>query len=115
TLRWPQALRSSETSILDMQVDITNNQVVPAAGPGFNPSPTGSGVAPPSTVGSLTNTANPINNTPRLRLRELVSPVGRNGAPDPQGSFERAAASTIYREQGRRMIAIKFNVRGRDL
>src|SRR5262249_24945596 len=95
TLRWPQALRSSETGILDMQVDITTNQVVPVAGPSsFTPSPTGSGVAPPSTAGSLTNTSNPITNTPRLRLRELVSPVGRNGAPDPQGNFERAAAST---------------------
>jgi cobalt-zinc-cadmium resistance protein CzcA len=115
TLRWPAAYRSSETSILDMQVDITNNQVVPVAGPGSTPSPTGSGVAPPSTAGSLVNTANPITNTPRLRLRELVSPVGRNGAPDPNGSFERAGASTIYREQGKRMIAVKFNVRERDL
>jgi cobalt-zinc-cadmium resistance protein CzcA len=115
TLRWPKAYRSSETSILDMQVDITNNQVVPVAGPGFTPSPTGSGVAPPTTAGSLVNTANPISNTPRLRLRDLVSPVGRNGAPDPNGTFERAGASTIYREQGKRMIAVKFNVRERDL
>ena len=115
TLRWPQAYRSSETSILDMQVDITNNQVVPFAGPSFTPSPTGSGVASPSTAGSLVNTANPISNTPRLRLRDLVSPVGPNGAPDPKGTFERAGASTIYREQGKRMIAIKFNVRERDL
>jgi cobalt-zinc-cadmium resistance protein CzcA len=38
-----------------------------------------------------------------------------NGAPDPKGSFERAGASTIFREQGKRMIAIKFNVRERDL
>jgi cobalt-zinc-cadmium resistance protein CzcA len=115
TLRWPKAYRSSETSILDMQVDITNNQVVPVAGPGFTPSPTGSGVAPPTKEGSLVNTANPITNTPRLRLRDLVSPVGRNGAPDLKGSFERAGASTIYREQGKRMIAVKFNVRERDL
>src|SRR5207247_3034261 len=35
--------------------------------------------------------------------------------PDPHGTFERAAASTIYREQGRRIIAVKFNVRERDL
>jgi cobalt-zinc-cadmium resistance protein CzcA len=63
----------------------------------------------------LVNTANPISSTPRLRLRDLVSPVGRNGAPDPNGSFERAGASTIYREQGKRLIAIKFNVRERDL
>jgi cobalt-zinc-cadmium resistance protein CzcA len=115
TLRWPYRFRSSESSILDMQVDITNNQVVPATGPSYTPSPTGFGTAPPAPTGSIVNTANPITNTPRLRLRELVSPVGRNGAPDPKGSFEKAAASTIYREQGRRMIAIKFNVRERDL
>jgi cobalt-zinc-cadmium resistance protein CzcA len=115
TLRWPELYRSSESSILDMQVDITNNQVVPAPGPSFSPSATGVGVLPPPPTGSLVNTANPINNTPRLRLRDLVSPVGRNGAPDDKGSFERAGASTIYREQGKRMIAIKFNVRGRDL
>jgi cobalt-zinc-cadmium resistance protein CzcA len=114
-LRWPHWQRSSESSILDMQVDITNNQVVPVTGPGFTPSPSGSGVPPPSTAGSLVNTANPISNTPRLRLRDLVSPVGRNGAPDPNGTFERAGASTIYREQGKRMIAVKFNVRERDL
>jgi cobalt-zinc-cadmium resistance protein CzcA len=115
TLRWPELYRSSETSILDMQVDITNNQVVPAPGPSFSPSATGVGVVPPQPTGSLVNTANPISNTPRLRLRDLVSPVGRNGAPDDKGSFERAGASTIYREKGKRMIAIKFNVRERDL
>ena len=115
TLRWPKIYRSSETSILDMQVDITNNQLYPVAGPSYTPSSTGSGVAAPQTSGSLLNTANPISNTPRLRLRELVSPVGKNGAPDPKGSFERGGASTIYREQGKRLIAVKFNVRGRDL
>jgi cobalt-zinc-cadmium resistance protein CzcA len=115
TLRWPKAKRSSETSILDMQVDVTNNQVVPITGPSFTPAAAGSGIAPPTTGGSLTNTANPLSNTPRLRLRDLVSPLGPTGAPDPNGSFERAGASTIYREQGRRMIAVKFNVRGRDL
>jgi cobalt-zinc-cadmium resistance protein CzcA len=114
-LRWPEKYRACETSILDMQVDITNNQVVPVAGPGFTPSPTGSGIAPPLPAGSLVNTANPITNTPRLRLRELVSPVGKNGAPDRKGTFERAGASTIYREQGKRLIAVKFNVRERDL
>jgi cobalt-zinc-cadmium resistance protein CzcA len=115
TMRWPESLRTSETSILDMQVDVTNNQVVPVSGPGFSPSPTGTGMAAPATSGSQLSTANPISSTPRLRLRDLVSPVGPNGAPDPKGTFERAGASTIYREQGKRMIAIKFNVRGRDL
>jgi cobalt-zinc-cadmium resistance protein CzcA len=73
------------------------------------------GVTGPAVPGSQVDTGNPITNTPRLRLRDLVSPVGRSGAPDPKGSFERAGASTIYREQGNRLIAVKFSVRGRDL
>ena len=44
-----------------------------------------------------------------------MSPVGEDGEPDPNGQFERAGASTIYREQGKRLIAVKFSVRGRDL
>ena len=96
-------------------MDITNNQVVLNTGPGLAPNPTGSGMAGPSKLGSQTDTSNPITNTPRLRLRDLVSPVGKDGRADPKGSFERAGASTIYREQGKRLIAIKFSVRGRDL
>jgi cobalt-zinc-cadmium resistance protein CzcA len=115
TIRWPHALRGSETSILDIPLDVTNNQVVIASGPGTSPSPTGSGQAPPSTTGSPVNTANPLSSTPRLRLRDLVTPVGKDGRPDPKGQFERSGASTIYREQGKRLIAVKFNVRGRDL
>ena len=46
----------------------------------------------------------------------MVSPVGPTGAPDPNGSFERAGANTIYREQAQRMIAVKFSVsKERDL
>jgi heavy metal efflux system protein len=41
--------------------------------------------------------------------------VGEDGSPDPDGQFERHGASDIYRENGKRMIAIKFSVRGRDL
>jgi cobalt-zinc-cadmium resistance protein CzcA len=56
---------------------------------------------------------------PRLRLRDLVSPVAEDGSPDPSGQFERAGAAAIYREQGQkesgRVIAIKFSARGRDL
>src|ERR1700745_533275 len=50
-----------------------------------------------------------------LRLRNFVSPVGKNGAPDPSGDFVRSGASTIYREQGNRLIAVKFSVKDRDL
>ena len=41
--------------------------------------------------------------------------MGADHAPDPGGQFNRAGASTIYRENGKRMIALKFSVRGRDL
>jgi cobalt-zinc-cadmium resistance protein CzcA len=114
-VRWPRRLRGSETSILDIPVDITNNTVAMSPGPGVVPSAFGTGLASPSTKGTQADTSNPISSTPRLRLRDLVSPVGEDGAIDSNGSFERAGASDIYRENGKRMIAIKFSVRGRDL
>jgi cobalt-zinc-cadmium resistance protein CzcA len=52
---------------------------------------------------------------PRRRLADLVTPLNAKGQPDETGSFVRPGASTIYREQGERLIAIKFAVRGRDL
>ncbi len=115
SIRWPQWRRGTISSILDIPVDIVNHQVILASGPGPNPAAAGSGTTPPATTGSATDTSNPITSTPRLRLRDLVSPVGSNGAPDPHGRFEHAGASTIYREQGNRLIAVKFSVHGRDL
>jgi heavy metal efflux system protein len=115
SVRWPKWRRGSESSILDIPVDVINNTVIQSQGPGVVPSASGTGLATPSTKGSLADTSNPISNTPRLRLRDLVTPVGADGAPDPAGQFERAGASDIYREQGKRMIAVKFSVRGRDL
>ena len=114
-IRWPAWRRSSETSILDIPVDVGNNQVVQPQGPGFVPSATGTSQAPPAVGGSLANTANPLSNTPRLRLRDLVSPVGEDGSVDPNGQFEKPGAAVIYREQAKRLIAVKFSVRGRDL
>jgi cobalt-zinc-cadmium resistance protein CzcA len=115
-IRWPKRLRSSETSILDIPVDVSNNTVVPSQGPGGVPSAFGSSMPTPSTTGTLADTTNRISNTPRLRLRDLVSPVAEDGSPDPAGQFERAGASDIYREGGKRMIAIKFSVgKDRDL
>jgi cobalt-zinc-cadmium resistance protein CzcA len=117
SIRWPKTLRSNETSILDIPVDIVNNQVVlPQGANSLVPSAFGSNQPPPSSVGTLMRTDNPIaQQAPRLRLRDLVSPVDPDGAPDPKGQFERAGASNIYRENSKRMIAIKFSVRGRDL
>jgi heavy metal efflux system protein len=116
-VRWPKVLRSNETSILDIPVDIVNNQVVlPQGANSLVPSAFGSNQPPPSTVGTNFRTDNPITSqAPRLRLRDLVTPVGKDGDPDRNGQFERAGASDIYREDGKRMIAIKFSVRGRDL
>jgi len=79
------------------------------------PDPSGSGQAAPPPAGTQADTSNPITKTPRLRLRDLVSPVGKNGTVDPNGRFQRAGASTIYREQGNRLIAVKFSVKDRDL
>ncbi len=115
SVRWPKRLRSSESDILDIPVDIGNNNVVQSQGPGVIPSAVGHGTATPSNVGALANTGNIISNTPRLRLRDLVTPVGDDGAPDGNAHFTRPGASMIYREQGKRLIAIKFSVRGRDL
>jgi cobalt-zinc-cadmium resistance protein CzcA len=118
-IRWPLRLRNNEAAILDIPVDIGNNQVVQPQGPGLVPTAIGHGQAPPTPYSTLANTANPLSNTPRLRLRDLVSPVSEDGSPNPNGQFERAGAAKIYREQSikekGRMIAVKFSVRGRDL
>jgi cobalt-zinc-cadmium resistance protein CzcA len=114
-IRWPKWRRSDATSILDIPVDIINNQVVVAQGAGPTPHATGHALPPPAVSGSLADTSNPISGTPRIRLRDLVSPVDEDLAPDPEGSLVRPGASTIYRENGKRMIALKFSVRNRDL
>jgi cobalt-zinc-cadmium resistance protein CzcA len=114
-VRWPPRLRGNESAILDIPVDVVNNQVVLSPGPGLVPWATGTGQAAPNPAGTQARTDNPITSTPRLRLRDLVSPVDEDGSPDEKGQFERAGASDIYREDGKRMIAIKFSVRGRDL
>ncbi len=115
TVRWPKWRRASEASILEIPVDIVNNQLVLASGPTVTPSAYGTGYTPPAKVGSQIDTSNPLTNTPRLRLGDLVTPLGKDHKPDPKGSFVRSGASTIYREQGERLIAVKFSVRNRDL
>jgi cobalt-zinc-cadmium resistance protein CzcA len=126
TLRWPERLRGSEESILEIPVDISNNTVTPGlvpnapqtplTGQAVGVSPVGTSGTMPSLGGSANNANyNNIANAPRVRLRQLVVPVDERGRPDPDGKFLRPGASTIYREQGNRLIAIKFSVRGRDL
>ncbi len=47
-----------------------------------------------------------------------MTPINaKTGEPDPNGVYLRSGASTIYREQGKRLIAVKFSVNNakRDL
>jgi cobalt-zinc-cadmium resistance protein CzcA len=126
TLRWPFRLRGDVTDILNIPVDITNNQIspgsqptsaqTPTTGPSAGPPASGTQLAPPAQYGGIYGAlVNPVTTNPRVRLGDLVSPVGKDGRPDPPGSYVRTGASTIYREQGKRLIAVKFSVRGRDL
>ncbi|HEV3445488.1 MAG TPA: efflux RND transporter permease subunit [Gemmataceae bacterium] len=126
TLRWPERLRGSEEAILNIPVDVTNNTITPGAVPGVAATPLsgaatgvsaiGTSLAMPGWTGSLFNaTFNNISNAPRRRLRDLATGLNADGLSDPGGPFVRAGASTISREQGNRLIAVKFSVRGRDL
>jgi cobalt-zinc-cadmium resistance protein CzcA len=125
-IRWPEQLRDGVREILDIPVEIGNNvvtqgstpsgQQTPVSGPSSGPSPTGTSAQLPALGGSQGN-AN-LNNTvatvPRLRLGQLVKSMKQSDHQEPT-DFVVPGASTIYREQGRRLIAIKFSVRDRDL
>src|SRR5262249_41558135 len=64
-------------------------------------------------TGNLNNaTFANLSTTSHRPLGDLVRPVG---AAQGNTEFIRPGASTIYREQGQRLIAVKFSVRGRDL
>ncbi|MBI2826744.1 MAG: efflux RND transporter permease subunit [Planctomycetia bacterium] len=126
TLRWPEGLRKNEEQILDIPVDVVKNNVTtgPVAslpsttlsGASVGLSTIGSSQSMPSLTGSSFNaTADNVNRVPRRRLRDLVTPIDAKGNPDPNGKFVRPGASMISREQGKRLIAVKFGVRGRDL
>jgi cobalt-zinc-cadmium resistance protein CzcA len=126
TVRWPARLRNNLEAILNIPVDITNNQVTagyvasvnqtPLTGPQMGVSSTSNANTMPAKTGSMFGgTFNDPSNSPRRRLGDLVTPLNNKGVQDPNGSFVRPGASTIYREQGYRLIAVKFSVRDRDL
>ncbi len=125
TLRWPEHLRSSEQAILNIPVDVSNNQVTAGAasvpqtqvtGAAVGLSKGGTSVAMPAYTGSISGgTFNNIFSSPRRRLIDLVTPLDDGGKLNPKGRFIRTGASTISREQGNRLIAVKFSVRERDL
>ncbi len=128
-LRWPPHLRGSEQAILNIPVDVIGNTTMQTTGPAVpatnvsggagGPSPTTTSQDMPALPGS--KNAGQYNyqaGTPRRLLRELVTKVNpKTGAPDPNGVYLRSGASTIYREQGKRLIAVKFSVNNekRDL
>jgi cobalt-zinc-cadmium resistance protein CzcA len=118
TLRWPFVRRQDQSSILDIPVDIINNTLTS----GLAPSAQQTTTTGPSTGPAMTSVPRPAqgggiylgnysNFQPRLRLSDLVSPVGPDGRPDPMGSFSRPGGSIITREQGNRFIGVKFGVR----
>ena len=126
TLRFPKERRSDLDSILGIPVDVAGNTVVssqapgqsatPVSGPNTGPSSTGSSANLPSLTGSAMNAPmNDLSRTPRRRLGDMVTPLGPDGKPEPGGSFFQRGASDIYRDQGERLIAIKFDIHGRDL
>lgn len=117
-LRYPEQQRNSEEAILNIPVDVYNNRVIQESGTRNRNSlsTTGSNSQKPSIIGTtMATSVNTATNMPRRRLRDLVTPLNSQGQPDPNGRFVQPGASTIYREQGLRMIAVKFSVRGRDL
>src|SRR5262249_55655574 len=125
SLRWPERLRGSESYILNIPIDVTNNTVTPGlvaslpqtplTGPATGASPIGTSQVMPTPSGNLFSAPSTTAGTaPRRRLRDVVTPMDASGAA-PGDSFIRPGASTIYREQGNRLIAVKFGVRERDL
>ena len=122
TLRWPERLRYNEETILDIPVEVVGNHLAvsdDSTNKGSNSGTldyTGGRRTNLAVTGSRENMTytNP-GSVPRRRLRDLVTPSGANGDPEPDGTFVRSGASTIYREKASRLIAVKFSVRGRDL
>src|SRR5262249_42634929 len=118
-------LRASEYLILNIPVDVTGHNVSPGAVAGTPPTPatgasvglafTGTSQLMPALTGSAYNATTNLASVPPRRPRDLATPLGADGPPDPKGRFTRSGASTIYREQGKRLIAVKFSVRNRDL
>jgi cobalt-zinc-cadmium resistance protein CzcA len=123
-VRLPARFRSDESSILAIPVPVGNvttgsgpNVInpTPVTGAAIGLSPTGTSLPGVAPTGSSINSGATFTNAPSRRLGDLVTPLDAKGLPDESGSFLRAGASTVYREQGQRFIAVKFEVRGRDL
>src|SRR5262249_38241826 len=126
TLRWPKRLRDNEQAILDIPVDLGDHVVLPSSGAAqpatpltggsTGLSPTGTTVTLPALTGSSGNAPNLPSALPRRRVGDFVTALDENGLPNEKASFLKPGASTIYREEGQRLIAVKFDVKkGRGL
>jgi Cu/Ag efflux pump CusA len=95
TVRWQKRQGGELEAILDLPLDIVNDQLQPAGG--------------------LPDLGKPVATAPRLRLRDLVSPVGSDGDPDPKGNWMRPTVPAIFRENGQRCVAVRFRLRDTSL
>ena len=125
-LRWPERLRNSRERFGNPsrcgpeRVEQPRGASVPATtvtGASSGPNPLGANIDMPSLTGSNRDAAfSYAGRNPRRRLGDLVTPLDDDGDLDDEaGSFVQPGASTIYREEGQRLIALKFSVEGRDL
>ncbi len=127
-LRWPKALRDSVDNILNIPVDIVHDDLGSDgdANGALRPDLLGTRMQMPSITGTRSEeVASSLPRTPRRRLGDLVKPhesveqlnttANRDSDTTSARNFASSGASVINREQGRRLIAVKFAVRDRDL
>ncbi|MFO1063874.1 MAG: efflux RND transporter permease subunit [Pirellulales bacterium] len=117
-LRWPERLRDTVDDILRIPVDVAHDE---DAQDGLSAADTrtdftGSQLSMPALIGtSLQDSSAAHPKRPRRRLGELVTAVNSNDGSGAADQYASGGASVINREQGRRLIAVKFAVRDRDL
>ena len=119
-LRWPSRLRDTVDDILNIPVDIVHdaNSTTSESNRGSSPRTdfTGTQLDTPSFTGTtLEDPTALVPHTPRRRLGDLITPPGGKNISDGASAFVSSGASAINREQGQRLIAVKFSVRDRDL
>jgi cobalt-zinc-cadmium resistance protein CzcA len=117
-LRWPERLRDTVDDILKIPVDIVHDENLSSETQATDKRVdfSGSQLSMPAFTGTtLQDSTALVPRTPRRRLGDLVTPLVHSQGSDGEASFVSSGASVINREQGRRLIAVKFSVRDRDL
>ena len=88
----------------------------PVSGASVGVNPIGTNVPMPSLWGNIFQRGGQQYQQRAAPASESTGHAGqRRGSARFQGEVSASGASTIYREQGKRLIAVKFSVRGRDL